>query len=212
MKKDEHDSNSQPTIPAHHRVMPTKNTSDKKRKKAISRFDPFNDRLSRDIRNSLTEAFVTSLKQKNSQPYKQLSRRWLAKGPGLLYNKYIQDRLNSYDRVFDDIRCSHIDDARLQALILWNYRLFFEVHDLLEDIWHKTHGDEYQAIKGLIQAAAVYVHMEYNHRKAMQRLAGKAVILIRNYAHGLGFISNLAVLIKALETLDPVPPVLKHHI
>ncbi len=90
MKKDEHDLNPQPTIPAHHRMMPIKNTSDKKRKKAIQTFDPFNDRLARDIRNSLKEAFVASLKQKDSRHYQNLSRRWLAKEPGLLYNKYIQ--------------------------------------------------------------------------------------------------------------------------
>jgi hypothetical protein len=192
--------------------MPKKNTSDKNRKKANKIFDPFNDRLSRDIRNSLTEAFVASLKQKDSSHYKNLSRQWLAKEPGLLYNEYIQHRLQSYDFVFDFIRHNHIDSARLQALTLWNQRLFFEVHDLLEDIWHKTEGDEYQAIKGLIQAAGVYVHMESNHREAVKRLAAKSVVLIRNYAHRLGFISNLSALINALETCDPVPPVLKHSI
>jgi hypothetical protein len=192
--------------------MPNKKRSDIRKKTAPKTFDPFNDRLSRDIRNSLTEAFVTSLKQKDSRHYKNLSRQWLAKEPGLLYNEYIENRLQCYDLVFDYIRQSHVDDDRLQALILWNQRLFFEVHDLLEDIWHKTEGDEYQAIKGLIQAAGVYVHMESNHREAVKRLAAKSVVLIRNYAHRLGFISNLSALINALETCDPVPPVLKHSI
>lgn len=189
--------------------MHTKSTSDKKRKKARKRFDPFTDRLSRDIRNSLAEAFVTSFKQKDASHYKNLSRQWLTKGLPLLYNEYIQKRLQCYDLVFNDIRNSQVDDARQLAVILWNNGLFFEVHDILEDIWHETQGDEYQAIKGLIQAAGVYVHMEYNRREAVKRLADKSVILIRKYAHQLGFISNLKVLITALENHDPVPPVLR---
>ena len=191
-----------------YRMMTPKSTSDKKRKKATTRFDPFTDRLSRDIRNSLTEALVTSLKQKDSRLYKNLCRQWLAKKLGPLYNEYIRKRLQCYDRVFDDIR--QVDNARLQALTLWNNGLFFEVHDILEDIWHNTQGDEYQAIKGLIQAAGVYVHMEYHHREAVQRLADKSLILIRKYAHRLEFISNLTTLITALETRDPVPPLLKY--
>jgi hypothetical protein len=63
---------------------------DKKKKNTPDRFDPFTDRLSRDIRNNLTEAFVISLKQKDSRHYKNLSRQWLAKGLGLIYNEYIQ--------------------------------------------------------------------------------------------------------------------------
>jgi hypothetical protein len=177
-----------------------------------SAFDPFNNRLSRDIRNSLTDAFIVSLERKDARHYQDLSRKWLAKDPGLIYNDYILDRRRRYDLVFDDIRHRNLSEARLQALILWNQRLFFEVHDLLEDIWHQSKGDDYQAIQGLIQAAGVYVHMEYNHRKAVERLADKAVIRIRNFAHRLGFILNLLELIDALETRNPDPPVLKPHI
>lgn len=172
-------------------------------------FDPFNDRLSRDIRNSLTDAFTASLKQKDTCSYLNRSRKWLKKELTPAYKDYIQDRVRRYDLAFQRIQEEQIDDARIQAVILWNYGLFFEVHDILEDIWHKTQGDEKQAVKGFIKAAGVYVHLESDRLNSAKRLAIKSVGLLQQYEDFLGFISNLNGLIGALKTRDPVPPTLK---
>jgi hypothetical protein len=192
--------------------MQNKNLSDKKQKAVPEAFDPFSDRLSRDIRNSLSDAFVTSLKQKDAGYCQDLSQKWFEKGPAPVYKEYIRDRIRRYDLALQHIRHSQIADARVQAVILWNHGLFFEVHDILENIWHKTQGEEHQAIKGLIKAAGVYVHLEYNRLDSAERLAGKAVRLIRKHANCLGFISNLKVLIGALMTCDPLPPKLKYEL
>ena len=90
----------------------------------------------------------------------------------------------------------------------WNQELFFEVHELLERIWQQAAGDEHQALKGLIQAAGVYVHLEYNHQAAARKLAVKSSDRILKYADRLSFIANLNLLLEKLKTLDPPPPLL----
>ncbi len=117
--------------------------------------------------------------------------------------------MQRYGLVFERIQQEQIDDARVQAVILWNNGLFFEVHDILEDIWHKKQGDERRAIQGLIKAAGAYVHLESDRLNSAERLALKSVRLLKEYEKVLGFISNLSVLINALENGDPVPPTLK---
>jgi hypothetical protein len=189
--------------------MQNKSLSDKKHKEAPKTFDPFNDRLSRDIRNSLSDAFMTSLKQKDAGCYLDRSQRWLKKELASLYQDYIQDRIQRYDAAFRWIQQEQIENARFQAVILWNYGLFFEVHDILEEIWHETQGDAHQAFRGLIKAAGVYVHLESGRSNPAQQLAIKSLRLLRQYKDALGFISNLNVLIGALKTCDPAPPTLK---
>jgi predicted metal-dependent hydrolase len=177
-----------------------------KGKTASDRFDPFTDRLSRDIRNSLSEAFVKSLGLMDPVCYRKLSKEWLAKSGAPPYRDYIQDRLHRYESVLDQIRKKPHTDVLLQAIVLWNNELFFEVHDLLEGVWHKTSGDERQALKGLIKAAGVYIHMEYHRRQAAARLAAKSSDLIREYSRCLQFITNTDRLLDKLQNLDPVPP------
>jgi predicted metal-dependent hydrolase len=176
------------------------------RNSSAARFDPFNSRLARDIRNALAETFVDALRQVDKSGYQQAAELWLAKNPDAGCSTYIQDRLIRYDRAFNQIAKNRIKDAKLQSLIIWNHGLFFEVHELLERIWHKTAGDEYQALKGLIQAAGVYVHLEYNHRAAAEKLAIKSSDRIQKYAHGLAFIANLNMLLENLKNLNSAPP------
>jgi len=175
-------------------------------KSSSIRFDPFNNRLARDIRNTLAEAFVDSLRQVDKSGYQQAAEQWLVKNLDAEYSVYIQDRLKRYDRVFKQIKKNRIKDAKLQALVIWNHGLFFEVHEHLERIWQKTAGDEYQALKGLIQAAGVYVHLEYNHRAAAEKLAIKSSDRIQKYAGCLTFIANMNMLLEKLKNLDSAPP------
>ena len=103
-----------------------------------------------------------------------------------------------------------VDDARGQAVILWNSGLYFEVHDILKDIRHKTKGDERQALKGLIRAAGDCVHLENHGNESAKRLADKSTGLIRKYSRLPGFIANFDELIDALKVCNPVPPKLKY--
>ena len=180
------------------------------KKKPNGKFDPFNNRLSRDIRNTLSEAFMAALSRMEPSAYRGEADIWRDKNPSQIYLEYIQDRLQRYDRVIEQVKTNHLDEPLLQSLVIWNNGLFFEFHDHLEGIWMQATGDERQALKGMIKAAGVYVHHEFNHQPAIKSLSAKACDLIGQYSHNLAFIKNLDVLAQKLKTLDPDPPMLEN--
>jgi hypothetical protein len=184
-------------------------TSRKDKPKTAKRFDPFTDRTARDIRNSLSDAFVAALAAKDPERYLTIARRWRKQNISVRHGEYIADRLLRYDHVFDEIQAGGIEDPLQRALVLWNQRLFFEFHDHLEAIWKSATGDQRQALKGLIKAAGVYIHLEQHHRQAAKSLAVKSYRLLRQYAHCLAFIANYETLLDKLESGDPAPPRLK---
>lgn len=174
------------------------------------RFDPFSDRLARDIRNTLSEAFVAALTRKQRSVYQKTAATWLNKNLAQPYVRYIHDRLQRYGHIFKQINDNQLNDVRLQTLLIWNKGLFFEVHDHLETIWARTSGDEHQALKGLIKASGVFIHMEHGHQDAVERLSLKSSKLLRQYSHCLTFITNLNVLIETLAQQNPKPPRLEN--
>lgn len=174
--------------------------------KAPQRFDPFTDRAARDIRNSLSEAFVAALAAMDPEVYLNVARKWAEQNRSPLYADYIADRLLRYGRVYRAIRTGGINDPLKQALVIWNQSLFFEFHDHLETIWYSATGARRQALKGMIKAAGVYVHLEQHRCQAAEGLALKSLSLLRQYAHCLTFIGNYEMLLDKLEKLDPVAP------
>ena len=180
------------------------------KKIAAGKFDPFSDRLSRDIRNTLSEAFIDALSRMEPSAYRDEAGIWRAKNPSEIYLEYIQNRLQSYDQVFKQIKVNQLVDPLLRSLVIWNNGLFFEFHDHLEGIWIQATGDKKQALKGLIKAAGAYIHNEYGRQEAVKSISVKSHNLIRQYSHGLTFITNLDVLIQKLIALDPIPPRLEN--
>jgi hypothetical protein len=173
---------------------------------APERFDPFADRTARDIRNSLSESFVTAISAMDPDKCLKVAGKWRDQNLSALYTDYIDDRLSRYSRVFNAIRAVGIHDPLRQALVVWNRSLFFEFHDHRETLWRSATGDERQALKGLIKAAGVYIHLEQHHHKAAESLALKSFSLLRQYAHCLTFIANYETLLDKLKTRDPVAP------
>lgn len=164
-----------------------------------SKFDPFSDRLARDIRNSLSSALVSDLSAGKADSVDEVADSWRRQALEPLYQNYIHQTRERYRQVKQRIRSAHIQDPRLQAVVLWNAGLFFELHELLETIWHDTQGAARVGIKGLIQAAGVYVHQLRGNLDAARGLAERAR---RNLSIGqdcLSFIANLAQLIHSLE-------------
>lgn len=174
--------------------------------KTPEKFDPFTDRMARDIRNTLSEAFAAALASMDPTEYLNAVHKWRSAKPSARYTRYIDTRLERYDLVFTKIRKDRIDDPLKQAVVIWNQGLFFEVHDHLEAIWHSAGGDERQALKGLIKAAGVYVHLEQQHEQAAKSLAQKSYNLLRQYPHCLAFIANYQILLEKLKNCEPVPP------
>jgi len=66
------------------------------------------------------------------------------------------------------------DDATAHAcrvaVALWNERLFFEVHEVLEAVWKTAAGTERQALQGVIQIAVAFHHLAHGNRRGARSL------------------------------------------
>jgi hypothetical protein len=169
-------------------------------------FDPYRDRLARDIRNALSSALVKEIAGEAPGSLLKLADVWLSKGPAPLYQTYIHTRMGLYGQALDEIRTHQLVDTRYQAICLWNLGLFFEMHELLETLWLHRRDPERSALKGLIQAAGVYVHFQRGKEAAAQSLAQRAATHLRNGRSCLAFIANLDDLIEALANPRAIAP------
>lgn len=52
------------------------------------------------------------------------------------------------------------DPRYLAGILFFNARDFFEAHEVWEDLWAESHGDERRFYQGLIQAAVGLFHFE----------------------------------------------------
>jgi uncharacterized protein len=171
-----------------------------------SRFDPFNDRLARNIRNSLSTALILELTRSEPDAVDRVARGWERVQPASEYLGYIRRARERYQRVCRDIRSLGLEDPRRQAVVLWNAGLFFELHELLETIWQGSRGAERLALKGLIQAAGAYVHSLRGKTNAAQGLAARSRINLRKGRDCLSFIADVDRLIEALKQPALAPP------
>ena len=171
-----------------------------------TRFDPFNDRLSRTIRNKLSVAFIESLTRMDPGPYRLQAREFLDENPPPSHRAYIEDRLSRYDKAFEQISREEMTGDFAQALVLWNQELFFEVHERLEIVFHRSKNEERKAYQGMIKAAGVYIHFARGADKSARKLAASASALLKEYGHALPSFDTLDILLEKLDTFDPHPP------
>jgi hypothetical protein len=58
--------------------------------------------------------------------------------------------------------------ALQKAALLWEHQLFFEFHEILEDVWMDWRGPERPFLQGLIQLGVAFYHIQRNnYRGAM---------------------------------------------
>jgi Domain of unknown function (DUF309) len=79
----------------------------------------------------------------------------------------------------DEVSPNQVDLAKhpfyLSFFRCWNEQRYYEAHDVLEQLWLKTHSDDADFFKGLIQAAGAFVHLQKrfehpSHAKHSRRL------------------------------------------
>lgn len=173
------------------------------------KFEPFQDRLSRDIRNDLSRAFAEGLVRKSLEPVKTVAEGYLKQGIAACYEEYIHDRLHRYSLALEKTRETAAPvDTFTTALILWNLQLFFEVHEILESAWRSVEGDEKMILQALIRAAGVYIKLEHGYREPAQKMAVKALPVLLKHTKFLSRYFDPAVLLESLEDLNQPPPIL----
>ena len=169
-------------------------------------FDPFQDRVARDIRNSLSTAFLAALKGRHTAPFEAAGRHLLQQEIAQGKRLYILDRLGRYRKCFTDIQQKKIKTVLEQAFILWDEGLFFEVHEILEGLWIEAEGRQKSALQGLIRAAGFYILMESGRRQGAEKMAARAVQALQTDLTALPYFPSPALLLAKLRDLDPVPP------
>lgn len=168
-------------------------------------FDPFSDRMARDIRNSLSSALVRELSKSEGATVADVAGQWRARRLDEAHRTYIEDRQREYRQILAQVRTLRIECPQYQAIVLWNAGFFFELHELLETIWHGAKEPEHTGLKGLIQAAGAYLHSRRGKTAAAQKLALRARFNLKEGAAALSFVANLEMLIEALSHTPPTP-------
>lgn len=168
-------------------------------------FNPFEDRLSRDIRNDLSEALVACIESGNMEILNETSKRYRTQALDLCYAIYLEKRLSNYELALNRITPTIIDPID-RAVILWNLHLFFEVHEILEHVWYDATGDYKKLLQALIRAAGVYIKLEFGYSQAASNIANKAIPVLQDTRQLLEPHVDPNVLISALSDLDQKPP------
>ncbi|MFA7383331.1 MAG: DUF309 domain-containing protein [Desulfurivibrionaceae bacterium] len=168
-------------------------------------FEPFQDRLSRDIRNELAAALPLALAQNDLAPTLKVAERYRQQGLTAPYAAYIEARLAGYAKALAIIARTGAEGALAKALVLWDLGLFFEVHEILEQAWRGARGAEKELLQAMIRAAGFYIKGEYGYFEAGAKMAGRAVAALGKNRQGCaGF--DLDALLESLRNLDPIPP------
>lgn len=171
-------------------------------------FDPFHNRLCRDIRNDLSVGFIASIRQKDPDRIAAEVNRYRAMDIEPFMAAYIDARFNKYQRVNSAVAASHIavEDIYPIACLMWNQSLFFEFHEWLEHTWHHAGEPERQMIQALIRSAGVYLLLEAGRKKGAHKMALKALAGLNEHRSLIPKLFEVDCLIDKLSVVDPVPP------
>lgn len=171
------------------------------------KFDPFSDRLSRDIRNALSTSLVQCLELNSIQPAEDTAESFRIKTLADAYAEYVATRLDLYRKAIDGIG-EGPEEPVTRSMVLWNLGLFFEVHEVLEHAWYEAKDDYKLILQALIRAAGVYIKLEYGYREQAERLAAKALVVLEEHKDTLQTWFMPEPLLTALREISPVPPTL----
>lgn len=69
---------------------------------------------------------------------------------------------------------SHYPPEYLKYIELFNQQEFFEAHEVLEDLWQVETGEVRAFYQGLIQIAAIFVHIQEETPKGCPKILGTA--------------------------------------
>lgn len=171
-------------------------------------FNPFTDRLSRDIRNDLSSSLVVCLKTGDISAAKEVAAAYLTDHSEEPYAEYIQKRLKRYGQAIAKIHGGP-EDPIWRSIVLWNLGLFFEMHEVLEHAWYSAQGDTKLIMQALIRAAGVYVKLGCGYQPQARKMADKALTVLSEHEDFLSQYFRPEPLLDALRKLNPQPPLLQ---
>lgn len=142
-------------------------------------FDPFQDRKSRDIRNSLSTALFESIDSDENSKIYDIAKSFEVSTLEDYYSEYVTNRLRRYEEALQVISKGR-EDPIWRALVLWDLELFFEVHEVLEHAWYSAKGEEKLLLQALIRAAGVFIKQELGYDVQARKIAAKAIAVLEH--------------------------------
>jgi predicted metal-dependent hydrolase len=101
--------------------------------------------------------------------------------------------------LLDQFKGQHLDPRYLAYFQCFNQQLFFDAHDVLEDLWlAERNGPNYSFYKGLIQLAGAFVHLQ----KQRSAPAASLFRLARKYLSGYPAIYEQLDLTATIQLID----------
>ncbi len=170
-------------------------------------FNPFLDRLSRDLRNDLSEGLADAILSGTADKLSGVVAYYRQQPLADCYLSYLDQRCSRYEKALTAIQPG-ITDPIHQGLILWDLGLFFEVHEILEHAWYTAEGARKQTLQALIRAAGVYIKREYGFDDSATRIAEKALPVLEENRALLAGYCDPDRLISALHNPEAGAPTL----
>jgi uncharacterized protein len=174
-------------------------------------FNPFEDRLSRDIRNDLSEGLAEAVETGSDKKLTKIVDNYRQQPLEEYYQEYLEDRYNRYRqalKIIHGMTDAMTDDPIRQGIVLWNLGLFFEVHEVLEHAWYSAEGNMKLTLQALIRAAGVYIKREYGFNDSARRIADKAIPILEENQDILEAYFKVNKLTSALGNPESMPPIL----
>lgn len=168
-------------------------------------FDPFGNRLCRDIRNQLSRKFIEALSSGDVQPIIKTAGYFLNQSLKPYMRDYIENRLKLYSTIFQQVESSQNPTQNMIAISLWNNELFFEFHELLEKNWMRSTGAEKKALQALILSAGSYMLLSNGRTNGAIKMASKAIEGLQEFKKMIPACFDAELLIAKLSTLDSPP-------
>jgi predicted metal-dependent hydrolase len=80
-----------------------------------------------------------------------------------------------------------------EFISLFNNKEFFDAHEVLEQLWLETEGEDKNFYKGLIQCAVALAHLQRGNRKGADKVCGTACAYLDRYPSAYLGIQNEAL-------------------
>jgi len=169
-------------------------------------FNPFEDRLCRDVRNNLAKTFIEAVETCSSNPLRALADHYLEQYPLAHIRAYVCHREVCLNNLLQEIQVSPPVDDDFISVHLWNQQLFFEFHEWLEKQWVAASGSHRKALQALILSAVVYEQLKYSRPLPAEKVALKAVKLFTQHREFIPKPFDTDIMILKLAQLDPAAP------
>ncbi len=167
-------------------------------------FDPYSQRLARDIRNTMGHWFVHGLMDGDPDPAGLALARLEMKSLPQSHRQWVEGQMDIYRRFAENNPAAAQASPLDLGLDLWRWGLFFEAHEALERAWQSAEGDRRLAFKALVQAVGSCIHARRGAFGPAASLAAKAADGLARYGHSLPEVAWLPRLARELENNGPI--------